>query len=100
MVTPAVARTGIASSESTAIERRIGFIPGIITQEAMDTGTLNQSQRASGSPGNLLINVGLERVGQGYVHGTHDPRVVPMAKFGKIASGSLPRTHRMSHRGC
>jgi hypothetical protein len=38
------------------IERRIGFIPGIISKEAMDTGTLNESQRSSGSPGNLLVN--------------------------------------------
>ncbi|MCU7843220.1 MAG: DUF4150 domain-containing protein [Candidatus Thiodiazotropha sp. (ex Monitilora ramsayi)] len=38
------------------IERRIGFVPGLITKEAQDTGSLNQSKRASGSPGNLLIN--------------------------------------------
>jgi hypothetical protein len=38
------------------IERQIGFIPGIITKEPLDTGSFNQSQQSSGSPGNVLIN--------------------------------------------
>ncbi len=38
------------------IERRIGFVHGIVSKEAQDTGSLNQSKRAAGSPGNLLIN--------------------------------------------
>jgi hypothetical protein len=38
------------------IEREIGYIPGIITQEPLDAGSFNQSRRSSGSPGNVLIN--------------------------------------------
>jgi hypothetical protein len=32
----------------------------------------------------LLINEGLERVGQGDIHGAHAGRLVGMTKFGKV----------------
>lgn len=38
------------------IERRLQYVPGLITQEPLDTGTLNQANRPNASPGNLLIN--------------------------------------------
>ncbi len=39
------------------IERRLGYHPGVITKEPLDTGTLNEAARTvDTSPGNALIN--------------------------------------------
>jgi hypothetical protein len=39
------------------IEHRLGYHPGVITKEPLDTGTLNEAARAvDTSPGNVLIN--------------------------------------------
>jgi len=38
------------------VERRLQYVRGLITQELLDTGTLNQANRPNVSLGNLLIN--------------------------------------------
>ena len=45
---------------------------------------------AEASSGNLLIDIGLECVGQGNIHRAHVPTVAPMAKIGKAGRSYRP----------